>query len=238
MALYWILHRLLPNAVAEADFRFASNMAFRVSTVYALVLSLAFSTTLADFDKTEQALNDEIVVIGTLLNMYRQLDEPESVALISEYTIAVFESKLERSAANWGRSDSILDKLYERTLIDLRASKVLAASALNSIESARALRIQRIYKLRQGLPWYFWFFSIAGLVVTLYAMSGFEPNIFRMGLVLSYGALVTLVIYMIYEMATPYAGLYQLDWIGFQEIATYIGVNLDMAGAQRASPSE
>lgn len=223
MATYGFLHRLR-HAVTE-DVEFAGNMAFRIGTLYALVLSLAFSTTLSDFEETEEAVDDEIVAISTLLNLYRQLDRPEEVALLHEYTIEILEGGFH--PANRGRPDSILDELQKRALTDMQASKLLAADAFNTIETVRMLRIQRIFDLRQGLPWFFWFFGVVGMIITISTMSVFKPNVFRMALAFGYGALAVLLMYMIHEMDTPYEGFYQLDPVGFQEMGSYLGMDFD-----------
>jgi len=235
VAAYWLFHRSLGKSATKEDEEFGRSMAFRIGTVYALVLSLSFSTTLADFEETEESLDDEIVAIGSLVDIYRQLDEPSRIALVHEYWRSVFEEKLDHNDTSWGRRDSILDELYAQALTDLKASRFLAANALSRIETVRALRIQRIFDLRQSLPWFFWFFAIMGLAITLYATgSTFEPNPYRNRLVFCYGAMIALVLYMIYEMDKPYAGFYQLEPVGFSELSTYFG--LDVEGTTRTPP--
>jgi len=224
---YRILHRLPGNAATADDFEFGRGMAFRTSAVYALVVGLSFSTTLADFEETEESVDDEIVALGSLLDIYRQLDEPKRFAKVREYAAAVLNNEYNGGNAIRGRPDSILDELYGQAFDDLQASKTLAADALRHLESARALRIQRVFDLRQGIPWFFWFFSIAGLLITLYAMSSYKPNAFRMQLVFGYGAMIALVLFMIYEMDTPFAGSFRIDSEGFQEMNVYFGEAID-----------
>ncbi len=64
--------------------------------------------------------------------------------------------------------------------------------------------------------------GILGFFATLYAMTVYTPNIFRLEMVFIYGAMVALLLYLIYEMSQPYSGFHRLEAVELQEVARWL----------------
>lgn len=222
VAVFWAMRRLRQTPASETNKDYANSVAFRIGAIHALVLSLVFTGVLNLFLEVEESLDVEVLALGKLQSLYENSGKDVGVALTREYTQAVLEEGLNREQISiFSASDRILDKLFALALIDLNESVPAAATALELLGTIYDQRTQRVLDVGRSIPVAFWLVGILGFLLTLYAMTVYAPSVFGLEMVFVYGGVVTLVLYLIYELTTPFSNLIHLDAENFHRFLAF-----------------
>ena len=218
--VFWAMQRLRHPPGTPDNKEFASSVAFRLGAIHALVLSLVFSVTTSEYLETKENLDVEAVTIDSIASRYVRTGDKEGQVLVKAYIDAVLSEGL--ADASPRASADVLARLYTKASADLIDAKPRAAEILDELEKVHVVRGQRILDIRQHVPAGFWMVGILGFFATLYAMTVYTPNIFRLEMVFIYGAMVALLLYLIYEMSQPYSGFHRLEAVELQEVARWL----------------
>ncbi len=224
IAVFWAMQRLRQPPATEGNKDFANSVAFRIGAIHALVLSLVFAGSLNIFLESEETLDLEVVAAGKLQLLYEHSGNDVRVALVKEYMVVVLEEGLgPQQIRMFGASDRILNELFAQIFVDLSKSMPGAATALELVATIYEKRTQRILDVEKPVLGLFWVVGILGFFLILYAMTVNARSVFGFEMIFIYGGVVASVLYLTFEMTTPFSNLIHVEPDGFYRLLGFYG---------------
>ena len=204
----------------------AGSIAFRIASIYAIVLGLVFSAANSQFSDAQQNVQEQSISIGKAYTLLELYDGPQARQIQQDLTQVAEQSLVELESENVGISPlTQVPRLYLRLLrsaFELRAEnelqKELRRSFINRMEELRDLRAKRYAATWGQATAGFWIFVLVGFAAIAFCFGAYIPNVRRHCYMTLFFMFVGFSAFFIYELSRPYAGSLRVSGHAFQEV--------------------
>lgn len=212
-ALFVSAHVLLRGKRPDQTKIFAQQMALRIGTLHALIISLVFGALATDYIDLEKTLDNEAAAVGSVYMAMRNIQSDDAVQIrhqLSLYLKDVIDNEWEEAAesplsASTGRILFGIIKKLENWQPSLAREKKIKSYSIDKILEINEMRIKRLYGwYREDVPIIFWIVAGVGFILTLIPYLSVELTRFRFILINCYSAMIGVTFYGIILLNNPF----------------------------------
>ena len=212
-ALFIIAHVLLRGKRPNHTRAFAQQMALRIGTLHALIISLVFGALANDYINLEKTLDNEAAAVGSVYTAMNHIQSDEAAQIrhqLALYLKDVIDNEWGKTAesplsASTGRIlFGIMNKL-ENWQSPLPLAQKIKTYSIDKMLKINEMRIERIYGwYREDVPIIFWIVAVVGFILTLFPYLSVELTRFRFLLINCYSAMIGITFYGIILLNNPF----------------------------------
>jgi hypothetical protein len=192
---------------------FAQQMALRIGTLHALIISLVFGALASDYINLEKTLDDEAAAVGSVYTAMKNIQSDDAALIrhqLALYLKDVIDNEWGKTAASPLSATAgqilfgIINKL-ENWQSPLPLEQKIKSYSIDKMFKINEMRIERIYGwYREDVPIIFWIVAGAGFVLTLFPYLSVELTRFRFLLINCYAAMIGITFYGIILLNNPF----------------------------------
>lgn len=211
--LFFIAHIFLRGRRPDHTRTFAQQMALRIGTLHALIISLVFGALASNYIDLEKTLDNEAAAVGSVYAALSKIQTSDAEKIRNQLAFYLKEV----IDKEWGQvvesplSTSAGQILYA-TMQDLDNWQPLLPFenkiknyCIDMMFKINEMRISRLYGwYREDIPIVFWLIAVVGFVLTLFPYLSVELTRFRLILINCYAAMVGITFYGIVMLNNPF----------------------------------
>jgi hypothetical protein len=212
-ALFIIAHVLFRGKRPNHTRAFAQQMALRIGTLHALIISLVFGALANDYINLEKTLDNEAAAVGSVYMAMKNIQSDDAAQIrhqLALYLKDVIDNEWGKtaesplSAATGQILFGIINKLENwQSLLPLEQK--IKSYSIDKIFKINEMRIERLYGwYREDVPIIFWIVAGAGFILTLLPYLSVELTRFRFLLINCYSAMMGITFYGIILLNNPF----------------------------------
>jgi len=194
---------------------FAQQMALRIGTLHALIISLVFGALASDYINLEKTLDDEAAAVGSVYTAMKNIPSDEAARIrlqLALYLKDVIDNEWGQTArsplsASAGQILFDIVKKLENWQPSLPLEQKIKSYSIDKIFKINEMRIERIYGwYREDIPIIFWIVAGVGFILALspYLSVSVELTRFRFLLINCYSAMIGITFYGIILLNNPF----------------------------------
>jgi hypothetical protein len=206
----------------------ARDITNRLGVLHGVILGLVFGHVVSQAGDLRAGQRTEAAAVEHVYFLAREYKAPAVQAAAARYIDAVIdqdwpaqEATGEVSAAGW-----IAVRALQASTLSLapatRREQVLAQEIENNLWTIERQRQVRGYESAMHVPFEFWFAAIAGLALIGGLMFIYPTSRKHVMIVGAYAIFSGLVLYMIYDLSRPFAGLVREEPDAFEQARSAI----------------
>lgn len=212
-ALFITAHIFLHGKRPNETKTFAQQMALRIGTLHALIISLVFGTLASEYIAMEKTLDDEAAAVGSLYTAMRNIQSGDAERIRGQLALYLkdvidnewrqtTESPLSTSA---GQILFAIMKNLENWKTSRPFEEKIKSYSIDRVFKINEMRIGRLYGwYREDIPIIFWLIAGVGFILTLFPYLSVELNKFRLVLINFYSAMIGITFYGIILLNNPF----------------------------------
>ena len=212
-AVFITAHLLFRGKRPDHTRSFAQQMAFRIGTLHALIISLVFGALASDYIDLEKKLDNEAAAVGSVYAAMNNIQSDDTERIRGQlllYLKDVIDKEWGKTAesplsASTGQILFGIIKKLENWKPSLPLEKKIKSYSIDMILEINEMRIGRLYGwYREEVPVIFWIVAGAGFILTLIPYLSVELTRFRFILINCYSAMIGITFYGIIVLNNPF----------------------------------
>ena len=215
LGVYFLTRRILaPGQEGDRTHDVAGNVAVRIATMHALILSLVYAQELDDYKGVRSLLFEEAAAISDVYNDIRRYGGPvvdPVQRILSQYVVVVVQEEWPRLAQRQGLSPKgwqLWEAAYD-TVLDLEPSSERQRYLSGRLKD-RAAAIAKLRQLREAptvshFSGLFWTPALLGLVLVAATFYVYRPTRTHIALLSLFGAYSGVILFFIFAFSNPYS---------------------------------
>ena len=212
-AVFITAHLLFRGKRPDHTRSFAQQMAFRIGTLHALIISLVFGALASDYIDLEKKLDNEAAAVGSVYTAMNNIQSDDTERIRGQlllYLKDVIDKEWGKTAesplsASTGQILFGIIKKLENWKPSLPLEKKIKSYSIDMILEINEMRIGRLYGwYREEVPVIFWIVAGAGFMLTLIPYLSVELTRFRFILINCYSAMIGITFYGIIVLNNPF----------------------------------
>jgi len=212
-AVFITAHLLFRGKRPDHTRSFAQQMAFRIGTLHALIISLVFGALASDYIDLEKKLDNEAAAVGSVYTAMNNIQSDDTERIRGQlllYLKDVIDKEWGKTAesplsASTGQILFGIIKKLENWKPSLPLEKKIKSYSIDMILEINEMRIGRLYGwYREEVPVIFWIVAGAGFILTLIPYLSVELTRFRFILINCYSAMIGITFYGIIVLNNPF----------------------------------
>lgn len=184
-----------------------------VGILVSLILSLAFSEVVSEWQAVKDAINREAVAISDIfftLSLYDGEGTHEGQAILIDYTQAIVDDDWPAMAKDqFGQRASALSRKFSQWILNLQpknaSQKDLKAAILNDLDEMSDYRLIRLNQSLGKHP-VFIIVIVFGFLVSMACFGAYQPQGPLIVLVSLYTSFIGLLMYLVMSLSDPFNG--------------------------------
>lgn len=191
----------------------ARDISTRLGVLHGLILGLVFGHVVAQSGDLRTGLRAEAAAVEHIYYLAHDYRAPAVQAAAARYVDAVIEEDWpsQRNAGEVSDAGWLALRALQSTLLALapvdRREHVLADAMQQDMWTLERQRQLRGYQSAGHLPFEFWFAAVVGLALIGALTFVYAPTPKHLAIVGAYAVYAGLVLYMIFDLSRPFAGL-------------------------------
>ncbi len=218
--------RFLGPAEEPEGRELAGSIAFRIASIYAIVMGLVFSSVNSQFSDAQQNVQEQAIAIGKTYVLLGLYDGPQAKGIQKDLTTLAEQSILELKTGDVGISPlTQTSRLYlrlQRAFFELRADnelqRQLRGSLVRQMERIRDLRAERFVAKWGKATAGFWIFVVLGFGAIAFCFGAYTPNLRRHCYMALFFVFVGFSTFFIFELSQPYSGPMKVTGEAYEEV--------------------
>jgi hypothetical protein len=211
--LFITAHVLLRGKRPNETKTFAQQMALRIGTLHALIISLVFGALASDYIDLEKTLDNEAASIGSVyaaMDNFQFDDAAEVRHQLAIYLKDVIDKEWGKTAesplsASTGQILFGIIKKIENWQSGRPLDKRIKSYSIDMMLKINEMRIKRLYGwYREEVPIIIWIIAGIGFILTLLPYLSVELTRFRFILINCYSAMIGITFYGIILLNNPF----------------------------------
>ncbi len=208
-----IVHGFLRGKRPDTTRIFAQQMAMRVGTIHALIISLIFGFLSGKFNEQQETLDIEAAIIGNIYVAMSNIRTDEAAKIRNQLILHladIIDKEWQQTPKNpfSASTDQFFIEAF-RTIQDWQASSPFEEKIKNytmdMILKIAEMRTQRLLSwYQEEVPMIFWLIAVPGFILTLVPYLSVELNKFRFFLISCYASIIGLTFYGIILLSNPF----------------------------------
>lgn len=212
-ALFVTAHVFLRGKRPSHTRTFAQQMALRIGTLHALIISLVFGALASEYIDLEKTLDNEAAAVGSIYTAFKNISSDDAAQIrlqLAFYLKDVIEKEWGETAESpfSASADQILFgilKKIENWQPSLPLEKKIKNYSIDKMFKINEMRLGRLYGwYREEVPIIFWIVAGVGFILTLIPYLSVELTRFRFILINCYSAMIGITFYGIIVLNNPF----------------------------------
>lgn len=214
LASYWAMRQVVVRFFEDRREELLGSVAFRVGSLYALILALVFAQAMQINRDIRAGLVAEAAAITDLFydfGLYDDDDGPEMRVLLAQYARAVVDddwpslAQTRRNANESFRKWEVVNQHVLDLVPQSPREEVVRGHMLDRLHRIAELTQARIDAATQSISPLFWLAAVAGLVFISAPYGAVAPRPVDLTLIVIVSAFIGLILFVIFSLSDPFS---------------------------------